>query len=426
VTIHAAKRLAKRLLPPSVVEYIRRARRGRSQATSSRPALSPASPSISSVDIESLEHALWDSDDSDARNELAALAESADAGQMDRLRARLVLSRWHAVRGDYQTALALLESGDPTFGSLEREVASVAADCSLRTGRPQAALAWLAPLVHRRSADASTLVRVGSAKTHIEVPVGHGSGAFIEALNRVYLRDGYALLRRADVSAPADLSNVVGATPRYEPRGNVPRVSVVVIADSATRSLDMTLRSLAAQSWPELEVIVTGDAEESLIQESLSRWTSRVDGFRMTSSADGLRDASGDYVLIHRADEWSHPQRIELMATRLGSVPSSIAVGTHVLEIGPDLLPRWPDVRSARLLSPNALSMMFRRSALRELEDTDLSVDDLSTRAQAAFGVDSLEWLEPDTPLSIFVGEPVDPDRPLAARTARLVSGALQ
>src|SRR5690606_41352827 len=105
---------------------------------------------------------------------------------------------------------------------------------------------------HRRYAAASRLTLSGSARARIAPPKSHGSGRLVESLNQLYARDGFALLRRHDVAAAVDFSNVEAPVPQYEPVDSVPPVTVIVPIDRPTKALNAALRSLSAQSLPRL------------------------------------------------------------------------------------------------------------------------------------------------------------------------------
>lgn len=428
--MHVAKRLAKRLLPRHVLGYLRQKRQESARVRPEHP--SPTPGRVPTGELDRLEAVLWLGYESAARHELAALGSASNPNKTERLEARAVLARWHALHGDYESAVELLDDADEQIVSIEQELAAVRADCLVRTGEPRAALSLLAPFVHRRSADASTLIRVGCARARIDPPKNHGSGRLVEALNQIYARDGFALLRRHDVAAAVDFSNVEAPVPQYEPVDSVPPVTVIVPIDRPTKALNAALRSLSAQSWPRLEILLVGDTGEPSSRRAMETWMEKDDRIRSIDTevgADspsrlsaGLREAGGEYVMFHQADEWSHPQRVELMATALRSDPSVIAVGTSVVELGDDLLPRWPDPTSAAsFLAPNSHSMMLRRSMLAEAGFDDLALhptnDELVALIESRWGPDAIQWLETDSPMSLFVGEPADPRRPLAART---------
>lgn len=429
VTTQLIKRLAKRMLPASVVDSIKRWREPGLPRPSTVSTSTTSTDPILTPQIDSLETALWLGDESEAVDQLTAIAADTRLDGAGQSAARLVLARWQAVRGEFIHALNLLERGTD-WVPFERETASLFADCLCRMGQMQAALAWLAPLVHRREPDASTLLRLGCIKNQIHQPEAHGSGPFIEALNRIFAREGFAQLRRDDVSGPADLTNVTGLAPPYEPREAAPLVSVIVPVARPSESLSSAVQSVAAQTWPNLEIIVVGEVGNRRAGDDLSPLLtddSRVRAIEASTSGDGLeslgwREATGEFVMVHGVDEWSHPQRIEVMATAFRSNSTLVAAGTHAVELGRDLLPRWADVRSAAsLLAPNPLSILVRRQSVGPAGERDQVPAPSNERMEHVvrqFGSGSVGWLEPTLPLSIVVGDAADPLLPLASRAA--------
>src|SRR5690606_1990115 len=75
----------------------------------------------------------------------------------------------------------------------------------------------------------------------------------------------------------------------------------------------------------------------------------------------GLDVAQGEFVTCHDADDWSHPQKIEVQAGNLVRNPDRIANLSNLLRVDADLEVRHRS--PAQTLSHKALvSLMFRRS----------------------------------------------------------------
>jgi glycosyltransferase involved in cell wall biosynthesis len=100
-----------------------------------------------------------------------------------------------------------------------------------------------------------------------------------------------------------------------------PLVSVIMPAFNAAASLAFAARSVLAQTWRALELIIVDDASEdgtAGIADALAREDARVRVLRNRANVGpyvsknfGLQVARGTYVTGHDADDWAHPQRIE-------------------------------------------------------------------------------------------------------------------
>lgn len=100
-----------------------------------------------------------------------------------------------------------------------------------------------------------------------------------------------------------------------------PRVSVLMPAYQAERTLRMAAGSILGQSWQPLELIIVDDCSDDAtwtMAQELARSDERVRAFRTSRNAGpyvaknlALQVATGEYVTGHDADDWAHPQRLE-------------------------------------------------------------------------------------------------------------------
>lgn len=102
-----------------------------------------------------------------------------------------------------------------------------------------------------------------------------------------------------------------------------PKVTVLVAAYDDAGRLPTALRSLQEQSWKNLEIIVIDDASPDdgatcAVAERFAAEDTRIRLIRMVENGGayvarnrGLDEATGDYVTLHDADDWSHPLKIE-------------------------------------------------------------------------------------------------------------------
>jgi glycosyltransferase involved in cell wall biosynthesis len=96
-----------------------------------------------------------------------------------------------------------------------------------------------------------------------------------------------------------------------------PRVSVVVPAWNAARTLPETLDSALAQTFTDLEVIVIDDGSTDDTQEILWRYGDRIrvlhkanEGRPSTTRNVGFKAARGDLIALLDADDRWHPEKV--------------------------------------------------------------------------------------------------------------------
>lgn len=117
--------------------------------------------------------------------------------------------------------------------------------------------------------------------------------------------------------------------------GGAGLVSVIVPVFNAERFLATALKSLMVQSYPDLEVLIVDDAstdatrsiaEQFVAQDA--RFTLLCQPFNQGAYAarnHGLKHARGDYITVHDADDWSHPDKISCQLSAFDKNPEWLA-----------------------------------------------------------------------------------------------------
>ena len=180
------------------------------------------------------------------------------------------------------------------------------------------------------------------------------------------------------------------------------KVTVVVSAYRPDLGLLTSVRSLLAQSWSNLEILVVDDASPAEYDDVLTRCAELDDRVRFlrlprnsgtyTARNTALDVARGDFITFHDSDDWAHPRRIETHARLLMENPALQACVSHALTVTDDLVITKPG-RSPKLLCTP--SLMFRTAevaerlgyfdSIRKAADTEYM-----RRIQAVFGSESV------------------------------------
>ncbi len=206
------------------------------------------------------------------------------------------------------------------------------------------------------------------------------------ALNRAFVADGLSAPLAPDTEEPTTLGAFAEIRPTYFVDG--PLVSVVMAARDAVATLGLATGSMLTQTWRNVEVIVIDDHSADATLSVARRLAERDGRLRVLSNLrtpgaygarnTGLDAARGDFVALHDADDWAHPQRLERQMRTLGR-DKGLTLCRHV-RVDPSGRPLCPRVFPFVRLSP--ITATARAEAWRVLGPFD----------EVPVGADS-EWL---------------------------------
>jgi hypothetical protein len=124
-----------------------------------------------------------------------------------------------------------------------------------------------------------------------------------------------------------------------------PRVTVIMPVWNAKETVRAAARSILAQTWRNLELIIVDDASDDgtwpIVQEIARRddrvklRRNRINAGPYVSKNLALLDATGDWITGHDADDWAHPQRLELHLARARAQNLTVSL-THMIRMRPD------------------------------------------------------------------------------------------
>ncbi|WP_374408321.1 glycosyltransferase [Pelagerythrobacter sp.] len=234
----------------------------------------------------------------------------------------------------------------------------------------------------------SILPRVHAASGLMEVTLSGGGGHLFDQL------------QTDQAPAPKD------------PAG-LPLVSVIVPAHNAANELPTALRSLRAQSWPRLEILIVddGSSDDTLsIARAAAAEDPRIDVIALNDNEGayparnaGFERAKGVFVTVHDADDWSHPQKIESQARVLMENAALKASVSHWVRASNGLeMTRWRLENS--WIYRNVSSLMIRRELRDEIGYWDRARANADTeyyyRILRAYGASAIEEVCPGVPLA--------------------------
>lgn len=177
------------------------------------------------------------------------------------------------------------------------------------------------------------------------------------------------------------------------------RVTVLMSCYRPTRALVTAVRSVLAQTWRNLELIVIDDAsgaEYAPLLDEVARLDRRVrivrksvNGGTYRARNSGLRIATGEIVTTLDSDDWMHPRLVELSVRPLLEDPTLIATRSRGVRVPEDSLRlNWAGshviVRTATSLTFRVDPVLHRLGffdPVRKGADTEYAL-----RIEAAFG----------------------------------------
>ncbi|OOF15787.1 hypothetical protein BZG84_11545 [Salinivibrio sp. PR932] len=348
--------------------------------------------------------------------QLKALFEQCDTHQqrVNRSLAGFVLARFYASEGEYAGVADYL-----------KPILCDATACLLVPTQAPWLLCFSALYHQKQDAQLARLLAdmawPDGLERQLAIGMTQGTLGSWEALQRGWEQEG---LSRApapqDMShlLPSDMPGVRHALPtslgwrRFLPWRY--RVSVVIPCYNAEQTIARALASLCGQTWPYLELIVVDDASDDNSASVVRRWQARDSRIRLVEQSEnqgayaarnrGMQCATGDWLTVHDADDWSHPQKIERQMQALLSDRHAVASVSHWIRCDEKLqFQRWRMEQG--WVYRNVSSLLIKRevfSALGYWDNVAVNADtEYYYRLQHVYGADAIVEVMPGIPLSL-------------------------
>lgn len=332
-------------------------------------------PDNSVANARSVEDKLWGGFSRYALRELESIA-STGRGR-NAANAGWALACWHTADNEFEKAVDALAAAADTEDSGAESIARalVRSYCLVRLGRAAEARAVLEFHLSQMPDDPSLCLAMANTFS----PAGGESDddQRLHWLNVLYAKAGLARLAKRDASRDLAIDNLAVSDPVQDLPGREARVSVILPLYGAEETLRFTLDSILSQSWRNLELVIVEDrspdgsfaiAKEYAARDSRIKLL-RQDRNRGSYSARnrGLEIATGDFMTVHDAGDWSHPQKIEVQARHLIANPGFIANHSRWARAYQDMLFGGKFRRKDKLIDWNPSSFFFRRELLDKI-----------------------------------------------------------
>lgn len=201
----------------------------------------------------------------------------------------------------------------------------------------------------------------------------------MESINTLFSTNGLLSIDIDPSSKTLSLDTINGVPTRAKAR-DAGVVSVIVPVFNGERFLSTALQSLALQSYSNLEVVIVDDASTDTSRSVAEHFVTQDPRFKLlclpynqgayAARNYGLKHASGAYITVHDADDWSHPDKIACQVAAFEEHPKLVANTSEMVRCTTDLrFGRWrlPNIPNGGWIYRNTSSLMFKRLVFETL-----------------------------------------------------------
>lgn len=194
-----------------------------------------------------------------------------------------------------------------------------------------------------------------------------------------YINKALALNKIAPIALKAEgdtLYDRLVCNENLETFGNeMPKVSVLIACYNSESTIKTSLDSLVSQTWKNIEVLVIDDCSTDSTVEIVQEYVQKDSRFRLIKMKKnggayvarnrGLDEASGEFVTLNDADDWSHPQKIAIQANFLINNKEVVGCTSQQARATNELI--FGRVNAAgEIINLNTSSFMFKKDIVKE------------------------------------------------------------
>ncbi|WP_339226569.1 glycosyltransferase family A protein [Oceanobacillus sp. FSL K6-2867] len=154
-----------------------------------------------------------------------------------------------------------------------------------------------------------------------------------------------------------------------------PKVSIIIPAYNSESGIRVAIESMLAQTWNNVEILVVDDcstddtanviAEYAEMDARVKPLTTPKNSGPYVARNIALQQATGEFVTINDADDWSHPEKIERQVNHLMEQKDIIANTSEHARLTEELK-AYRRGMPGRYIFSNMSSIMFRKEPVLE------------------------------------------------------------
>ena len=364
------------------------------------------------ADKEQLPQLLWRGLSASCLTQLKEIYSSHSVDQTARFFAIWHAARWFYYLGKFKKALslsqlAITEIAPSVYG---KSGVLMHALCLQKNGNHAESEAFIRNYHKDNNFDEDILLALSNCAASTEEKLA--------ALNQIYHRHGLKGLTLRSHDEELSFKNLATESGEGECI-STELVSVIVPCFNAEKTIETALKSLISQSWENIEIIVVDDCSNDntvSVIESLSTKYPQIklikqpkNGGAYRARNAGLLVAKGAFITTHDADDWSHPQKIQLQMEYLSQNETVMGVCTQWVRATPTLSFEHNWRLNPRLIHWSHSSFLFRRAVFDELGYWDSVLVGGDTeyiwRVESHFGFHSVKKIHLDIPLAFALDD---------------------
>lgn len=321
------KALAKRHLGANQIRVLRRWAHAWRDRREQSGATEPLGYTV--TDLRHASRQLWAGHSETAGKVLRQVVDTPQAPGAHKARAAFQLAKLQASNGDWATAQAWLPNErvsalDPTDRARALVLKAVAA---METGNISVAEACLDDAVIDQIGKNQQWLLRSNLEYYRAWSAGtapdHGADQLrLDHINAIFRSAGLIEIQKADPEHPLELDNITASESGGALHNFEVCVSILVPCFNAEATISFALDSILAQTHSNVEILCVDDCSTDRTREIVQSYVDR--GAPVTllvnernsgpyySRNRALRHATGDFVTVQDADDWMHPQRLEM------------------------------------------------------------------------------------------------------------------
>ncbi|MBP2076168.1 glycosyltransferase family 2 protein [Oceanobacillus polygoni] len=155
-----------------------------------------------------------------------------------------------------------------------------------------------------------------------------------------------------------------------------PKVSVILPAFKAEEGIRVAIESILSQTWQNIELLAVDDCSPDNTAKVIAEYAEKDSRVKALSTPVNsgpyvarniaLEHATGDFVTINDADDWSHAEKIEIQVKHLIEHEHIIANTSEHSRLTEEELKLYRRGTPGKYIFPNMSSIMFRRKPVLE------------------------------------------------------------
>ncbi|MFB2865113.1 glycosyltransferase [Aeromonas sp. MdU4] len=186
------------------------------------------------------------------------------------------------------------------------------------------------------------------------------------------------------------------------------QVSILVPVGRCFKYLETSVKTMLWQTINDVQLVLVNDGSPQFKYQSRSLGSELYFELFVNTGAYGARNyglkhATGEFITVHDADDWSHPQKLEMQVKALLENPQAVASVSHWARCTTDL--QFETRPDGTVVHRNISSLMIRREVFERLGYWDRVSVNADTeyyyRILAAYGPNSIVEVLPGVPLAL-------------------------